>query len=239
MDHRRLERLIASLHHLDGSTSILHRLCVVTAESANVDGSGVSQMIDGRHEIVTSSSPTAAIVEVLQVELAEGPCIEVFSSCKPFLEPDLASPRARRRWPQFAPQAAEQGVAAVFAFPLIVGGVATAVLDLYCGEARDLGNDELADALLLADLASLTIGSEGGRAGIDEVGLHLEALEPWAHGAVVHNATGVVAVQLNIGVDEAVLRLRAVAFMTERPLAEVSRDVVERRLRLESWSLDG
>ncbi|HZX54480.1 MAG TPA: ANTAR domain-containing protein, partial [Ilumatobacteraceae bacterium] len=60
--------------------------------------------------------------------------------------------------------------------------------------------------------------------------------EPWAHSAVVHNATGVVSEQLGIAVDEAFLRLRAVAFATDRPLADLARDVIARKIRVESWA---
>src|SRR5688572_5889461 len=114
MDHRRLERLVSKLHHVDGSSSVLHRLCVVSADSTHTDGAGMSRITDGRHEVLTSSTETAGVIEVLQVELAEGPCLEVFASSRPFLEPDLASARAHHRWPEFAPRAHEQGVGAVF-----------------------------------------------------------------------------------------------------------------------------
>src|SRR5438270_521228 len=47
----------------------------------------------------------------------------------------------------------------------------------------------------------------------------------------VHQATGMVKVQLGISVEDAFLLLRARAFASERPLREVATDVVERRLR--------
>ena len=49
----------------------------------------------------------------------------------------------------------------------------------------------------------------------------------------VHNAAGMVAVQLGISVTEALIRLRAFAFSHDRLLADVAQDVVDRRLRLE------
>jgi hypothetical protein len=42
-----------------------------------------------------------------------------------------------------------------------------------------------------------------------------------------------VSVQLDMTVEEALLRLRAHAFGTNRRVTEVARDVVERRFRLE------
>jgi hypothetical protein len=49
---------------------------------------------------------------------------------------------------------------------------------------------------------------------------------------VVHNAAGMVSVQEQISVTEALIRLRAFAFSHDRLLAEVAGDVVARKLRL-------
>ena len=61
----------------------------------------------------------------------------------------------------------------------------------------------------------------------------------------VHNAAGVVSVQQDISVTEALIRLRAFAFSSDRLLADVARDVIARRLRLDDpagaggWSRAG
>jgi hypothetical protein len=48
----------------------------------------------------------------------------------------------------------------------------------------------------------------------------------------VHNAAGMVSVQEGISVTEALIRLRAFAFSSDRLLADVAEDVLARRLRL-------
>ena len=48
----------------------------------------------------------------------------------------------------------------------------------------------------------------------------------------VHNAAGIVSVQEDISVTEALIRLRAFAFSSNRPLADVARDVIAHTLRL-------
>jgi hypothetical protein len=42
-----------------------------------------------------------------------------------------------------------------------------------------------------------------------------------------------VSVQLDVSVGEALVRLRAHAFGSDRPLAEVARDVIDRRLKFD------
>jgi hypothetical protein len=51
---------------------------------------------------------------------------------------------------------------------------------------------------------------------------------------VVHQAAGMVAVQLGIGVADALVRLRARAFATGTPLHKLAEDVVDRRLRFDT-----
>ena len=47
----------------------------------------------------------------------------------------------------------------------------------------------------------------------------------------VHQASGMVKIQAGVTIEEAFLMLRAHAFATGRPVADVAKDVVERRLR--------
>jgi hypothetical protein len=239
MDQGRLERLLSALHRTDSSTSVLHRLCVVCADTTALDGAGVSRISAGRHEMIVASDSTAARVEMLQISLAEGPCIEVMASFHPSLEPDLTSLRARDRWPNFARAALDQGIAATFAFPLITGGVAIGALDVYSRQTGDMATDQVEDALILAHLAALAVDRLDVGSTIDGVDLSTEPAEPWAHAAVVHNATGMVSEQLGIDVHEALLRLRSVAFVTGRTVADISRDVVSRNFRIESWPHSG
>jgi len=49
----------------------------------------------------------------------------------------------------------------------------------------------------------------------------------------VHQATGMVSVQLGSDLTVAFLRLRAHAYLTGRRLSQVAREVVERRLRFD------
>ena len=48
----------------------------------------------------------------------------------------------------------------------------------------------------------------------------------------VHNAAGIVSVQEDISVTDALIRLRAFAYSHDRLLDDVAQDVIARRLRL-------
>jgi hypothetical protein len=55
---------------------------------------------------------------------------------------------------------------------------------------------------------------------------------------VVHQATGMVSVQLEAGLEEAFARLRAYAFAVDRTVEAVADDVVARRLRFDQLDDD-
>ena len=53
-----------------------------------------------------------------------------------------------------------------------------------------------------------------------------------AYRAEIHQASGMVSIQLQVPVAEALVRIRAHAFADGRPLGAVAADIVARRLRL-------
>jgi len=130
------------------------------------------------------------------------------------------------RWPTFLNAAAEAGVRAIFAFPLRIGAIGLGAMDLYRLLPGTLSDDQLTGALLAADAAALSL-------------LHLAAGDPdlvspavLPYHPQVHQATGMIEVQLDVPIEQAYLILRARAFASGRPLVDVATDIVERRLRL-------
>jgi hypothetical protein len=211
--------------------SIVDQVCAAAVALLSLSGAGLSLMVQGelRGTAGVSDQGIAAVQE-LQLALGEGPCLDAWRSTEAVLEPNLAAP-AVVRWPAFALAGVEAGVRAVFAFPLRIGAMAIGVLVLYRDRTGTLSAQEMAYGLVLADFATQVI--LGLQAGAPANTLHeLLANEP-PHWAEIHQATGMVAVQLGVPLDEAFVRLRAHAFADERPLRLIARDIVGRRLRLE------
>jgi hypothetical protein len=172
----------------------------------------------------------SARIEELQLTLGEGPCVEAVRGGVPVVvnDVDRAVANAGDRWPAFNDGAAEAGARAVFAFPLLIGSVNVGALDLYRAQPGALSPNQMAGALLAADAAALSLVQ------LDASADETFADDPTARSSYqmqVHQATGMVSVQAGVSVDDALLLLRARAFATDRPLVEVARDVVERRLR--------
>jgi hypothetical protein len=228
----RLSAVLAAMADVDGDAlSVLDRLCAASVGLLSLRGAGISLIVEGELRGTAGVSDLGVVaVQELQFELGEGPCVDAWASMEPVLESDLRAP-ARVRWSAFGPAGVEAGVLAVFAFPLSLGAIRIGVLVLYRDRAGGLSVDEFAYGLVLADLATwMILGLQSG-APVDA--LHEQLAEEPPHWAEVHQATGIVAVQLKVGLDEALVRLRAHAFVDGRPLREIARDVVAHRLRLE------
>jgi hypothetical protein len=176
-----------------------------------------------------SSDEVSRLIEELQYTLGEGPCVDAYQQDKVVAEPDLADP-VTRRWPAFTRPVLQAGARAVFGFPLRVGTVRRRALNLYRDRAGPLSGEQHADALVVADVAARWVLEAQAGAPLDAVAEELEAGAGF-HFAV-HNAAGMVSVQEGISVTEALIRLRAFAFSSDRLLADVAEDVVARRLRL-------
>ncbi len=208
------------------------RLCVVCAEVTGVDGAGIMLMSgDVARGSVCTTDAVSALIEELQYSLGEGPCVDAHRLDVPVLEPDLAKPRTAR-WLAFSGPALEAGVRAVFGFPLRVGAVRLGALNLYGRAPGPLTIEQHADALVMADVAAQAVLVMQADAPPDQLAAELESGADFQY--VVHQATGMVAAQLDVTVGQALIRLRAHAFGNGRRLPEVARDVVERRLRMDA-----
>jgi hypothetical protein len=171
-----------------------------------------------------------SVMQELQLELGEGPGVDAWTGDVAIVEPDLVTP-ATARWLAFSLAAERAGVAAVFAFPMRLGSIRIGVLVLYRDRAGTLDDEEMAFGLVLADVASQVVLAVQAGAPADTV--HTLLADEPAHWAEVHQATGMVSVQLGVPVDEAFVRLRAHAFADGGSLREIARDVVARQLTLE------
>jgi hypothetical protein len=177
-----------------------------------------------------STDRVSELIEDLQFTLGEGPCIDASRNGRPVLEPDLASP-AHSRWMAFAPPVIAAGVRAVFGFPIRVGGAGLGALNLYRDRSGSLTDEQHADALVLADVAAEIILLMQADASPGELAAELEVGASFHY--VVHQASGMVAAQLGVSVDHAMVRLRAHAFGTGTPLIDIARAVVGRTLRFD------
>ena len=223
-------RILAELRDGDGQAGS-RRLCEVSAHVIGMSGAGIMLMNDDvPRGTACATDDVSALIEDLQYTLGEGPCVDAHHQQRPVLEPDLASP-AIPRWLGFTGPVVAAGARAVFGFPLQTGSVRLGALNLYRTRPGALSDDQHADALVMADIATRAILGLQADAPPGQLAASLEDGSDFQH--VVHQAAGMVSVQLDGTIAQALIRLRAYAYGNDRPLTEVAQDVVARRLRFD------
>jgi hypothetical protein len=222
------ERLLAQLSDAESGAALVQRVCELCVSEFAVSGAGVSVMggpaKDGAQVLVHATGIVVVRLEDLQLTVGEGPSVNAYASGGPVLVPDLA--HEHRRWPAFAPAAAALGVAAMFSFPLQVGAARLGVLELYRTAPGPLTARQLSGVFALADASTVALLDDVATPG----GTHLSWLAD-VHNSV-HQATGIVTVQLGVTIHEALLRIRAHAYAHQLPLNEVGRKIVDHELHL-------
>ena len=120
---------------------------------------------------------------------------------------------------------------AAFGFPLLVGPSCIGALNLFNDHPGALTDEQRADALAVAHVAGRTVLSWQATAEPGLLPWQLEHVPD--HRAAVHQASGMVSVQADLSVGDAMALLRAYAFAEDRPITEVAADVVAGRLRFD------
>jgi hypothetical protein len=232
-DDRRA-RIMAAVTEPDttaGVGELALRVCRLAVDEMALSGCALVLMSGAESAgLLTGAGRHASSVTGLQMELDEGPCLQAHASGMPVLLPDLAAENANR-WPVFAAAALAAGVHAEFSLPLTVGPGGIGTFDLCRDRPGMLSDEHLADALVAADIARDAVLYQPYAAG----GLSLPELLDTAgtDRIVIHQATGMVAAQLNDTIANALARLRAAAFASERPMYDIAQDVVQRRVRFD------
>ncbi|MGI5470828.1 GAF and ANTAR domain-containing protein [Streptomyces sp. CA-132043] len=223
----RMAAVLQTLHPVRGDRGLIGSDPEICARALGVDGVALSLLSsDQASELVwVSQNGVSGPLEDLQFTLGEGPGVDAVARGAVVLEPDLARLPAGR-WPLLLPELASLRVGAVFCFPLLVGRVCLGVLTLQRQEAGPLSDAGMDDALILT--GALTAVLLDGGAASDAL---MAAERPSdLYRAAVHQATGMISVQAEIPLSQALLRLRAYAYRYGRPILEVAEDVVARRL---------
>ncbi|MCO1577205.1 ANTAR domain-containing protein [Crossiella sp. SN42] len=222
--HRDILVMIDEIARSDREPVNVSHVCLACRD--RLTAVGVAIYLVGTAQPLEVVGPVGDEMAELQVTLGEGPVSEAVRQNRPVFVPQLASAWNATRWPAFAPAALAAGVAAVFVVPLTLGAIALGALEICRDVSGHLTRDELADALLCADTATALLLSRSATPVAE-----LSHSEPEGRWAVVHQATGMMSVQLDTDLGQALLRLRAHAYLSGRRLSEVAADVVARRLR--------
>jgi hypothetical protein len=220
----------------DRGAAAADRLCTACVDLFDVDAAAISLVFDGANKgTLGASSESARVLDELQFTLGEGPCVDSVAQRAPVLVADLADPN-EARWPAYGPALLAHDIRSVHAMPVVLAGEYMGALDLFRCGAGSLAVDDLAGALVAAELAEmplLDLLAEDLKAAVED-----PESDAWTElnrltRVEISQATGMLIAQLNVTAVEALARLRAHAYTVGRSATEVARDILDRKLRLD------
>ena len=204
----------------------LHGLSVDSVEIIGAEAASV-MLADTRGglRLVASSEERMRVLELFEIQSAQGPCLDAFGTGEAV---QAGAAESRRRWPVFAPRASEAGFQAMCAVPMRAHADTIGALNLFRCSDEPFSDAELEIARAMAQVATIALIQERA---VRERSLLAEQLQAALRSRVViEQAKGMLAEHLSTTVDEAFRLLNRYARDHNRRLTEVARDVVDRKL---------
>jgi len=183
---------------------------------------------DSAFEVVVSTSEASHLIEVMQLDAEQGPCMECFRTGAVVAVPDIEADVDR--WDDFGRVAVEQGFRAVVALPLRLRERVIGTLNLFRDVVGDLNPRDVRAAQALADVA--TIGVLHERTYRETTVVQQQLQHALDSRVVIEQAKGVLSEVKRISTDDAFAVMRRWARDHNRSLPQVARAVVARDLHL-------
>jgi hypothetical protein len=217
----------------------LERLAARCTELLGVSACGI--LVADHHgelNLVGASTEQARLLELAQLQTAEGPCLDAFRTGRPVQCADLSDPAdpadpaasPAQRWPTFAAAAVAAGFVSVQALPMRLRDQRLGALNLFSAGPGPLDPDTVALGQALADAATIGIVHQRALARSEILAENLQtALNSRI---VIEQAKGFLAERLGISVEDAFLAMRRHSRENQRKLTSVAADIVVGQLDL-------
>ena len=226
IDPDALAKSVARLEGVDpvntGLDAALELAVAETDDVFDVDGAGLMLVgEDGALRYMAASDLPGRMLESLQEQFGEGPCVDAFLEDAPVLADDLG---ADPRWPSVGPLAAGHGVRAVLGVPIDLRDGPIGTLNVYAAQPHRWDkSDVVAIQAYTRVIASLLLAAVRAH-------LHGQAATQLQHAldhrSLIEQAKGVIMQRRGIDQQAALDLLRAQARSTRRRLDEVALETI-------------
>lgn len=209
----------------------LHRLTDGAVDLVRADEAGLLLADSaGRLRVMASSNEQAHVLDVLQLQARNGPCLDCYEQQSQVVSHDLASDR--HRWPSFADAALSAGFRSVVAVPMRLRSHVLGALNLFTMSPSAMSDADVIVAQALADVATIGLLQEQSRRESQVLADQLQgALQSRI---VIEQAKGIISENTEVAMKEAFELLRAHARSHSMRLQQVAQSVVDGDLAIQN-----
>jgi GAF domain-containing protein len=202
----------------------LHTLTENSVELLDADAAGL-MLADqrGALQVVASSSEESRLLELLEIQEDEGPCLDCYRRGEPVINIDPVD--AERRWPVFGAAVKKANFASVHAVPLRLRDETIGAMNLFLVRPGRLTAEDLSLSQGLADIATIGLLQERAIR-------HQEILSEQLQGALnsritIEQAKGMLAERHGLDMTSAFTVMRSYARGHGIPLLTVANQVID------------
>ncbi|MEE2034866.1 ANTAR domain-containing protein [Rhodococcus chondri] len=176
---------------------------------------------------VAATTPLASTLDALQIELGQGPCLDVVTADPIIRVQDM---RTETRWPAYAPAAVEAGVFSCLSVRLYTHRDDVGALNLFshAADAFGAGDEALADILATQAAAALTAAR-----------IHEQLTSALCSRDIIGQAKGIIMERFGVDAAHAFEMLRRMSQNRNIPLVEIATRLIasgpERHPRRTTW----
>ena len=200
------------------TTSLL--LGYVRAVEAAAGGLMLARPDDQQLELLTSTSHRAHELEMFQLQIDQGPCIDAVRTRESVTATGIEE--IAERWPALAGALRAAAITGVHASPMLWRDEPLGAINLFFTHFAD-PQETAAGGQAFADIATIAIVHSGHLSGQDIVARARAALD---ERIVIERAKGVLAYSANLSLDLAFEQLLRRAYDQRRPLGRVAAQII-------------
>jgi GAF domain-containing protein len=178
---------------------------------------------DGDLRVMASSSEEMRVLELLELQSQEGPCLDCYRTGAPVLNQHLAS--GSTRWPRFAEAARGLGFRSAHALPMRLRNSVIGALNLFSNGVDPMAEADVAAAQAMADVATIALLQH--RAVLEAQVINEQLNSALNTRIVIEQAKGMIAERRNLDLETAFATLRSHARNHNLKLGLVAAAVID------------
>jgi hypothetical protein len=212
---------LVSRHDAGGILRAISDACVTLLDAEAVGAIAADPR--GGLQVIAASDQPARLVELLQTQLRQGPCVDSMAANAVVTTGDLRDQSSR--WPDFAPAATAAGFRSCNAFPMRLDGRAFGGLNVLRSSPEGLTEGQLGLGQCLADLAVLGLSQERDERRVER--LAEQTLATLNDRVRISHAVGMLAAALTVEPTDARALLSAYGAYTGRTLRDLAQALAD------------